>query len=169
MKFFMLQLIALFFAFYPQLKTALPAAPGDPPEIITPENVKSLTYEVLPYEPLNADIPEGELVDRITVDGKVLVAYVGGMGRPELATYGILSSLAVTIILDLLLIPRFGINGASITSSVSYTVYTAVLVFFYLRHTKARLADLFIIQREDIRLLHRNFSTLLRRYVPDRA
>jgi O-antigen/teichoic acid export membrane protein len=101
--------------------------------------------------------------------GKVLAAYVAGMGRPELATYSILSSLAVTIILDLLLIPLLGINGASITSSVSYTVYTAVLVFFYLRHTKARLADLFIIQRDDIKLLRRNFSTLLRRYVLDRV
>lgn len=95
--------------------------------------------------------------------GKVLAAYVAGMGRPELATYSILSSLAVTIILDLLLIPLFGINGAAITSSVSYTVYTAVLVFFYLRHTKARLADLFLIQRDDIQLLRGNFGRLLRR------
>ena len=95
--------------------------------------------------------------------GKVLAAYVGGTGRPELSTYSILLALVVTIILDLLLIPLFGINGASLTSSVSYTVYTAGLVFFYLRQTKTRLADLFLIRRDDIHLLRQNFGRLLRR------
>jgi hypothetical protein len=42
-------------------------------------------------------------------------------------------------------------------------VYTAGLIFFYLRQTKTRLVDLFLIQRDDIQRLRQNFGRLLRR------
>ncbi len=56
----------------------------------------------------------------------VHACYLTGIGKPQINTAISAVSLGATIGLDLLLIPRIGINGAAIASSISYTL-TSVL------------------------------------------
>src|SRR6185312_10278454 len=49
--------------------------------------------------------------------GSVLAAHLAGLGRPDLNLLGSLASLAVTLPLDLLLIPPLGMNGAALAST----------------------------------------------------
>jgi len=64
---------------------------------------------------------------------KVICADLAGRGRPEFSSICAFLSLAVTISLDLLLIPRMGINGAALASTAAYSVQTVVLAVFLKR------------------------------------
>jgi O-antigen/teichoic acid export membrane protein len=56
-----------------------------------------------------------------------------GQGRPELNTYAVVVSFIVTLALDIVLIPAYGIRGAAIASTCSYTACGLVLLFFLSR------------------------------------
>jgi O-antigen/teichoic acid export membrane protein len=73
-----------------------------------------------------------------------------GRGRPEATTISALCSLMVTIVLDLLLIPRYGIIGAAIASACAYTVECMVNTFFFIRHSGVSWRDMFALQKSDL-------------------
>ena len=52
--------------------------------------------------------------------GKVTSADLSGRGKPEYSSVFAMVSLAVTVVLDFLLIPRMGIRGAALASSAAY-------------------------------------------------
>lgn len=65
--------------------------------------------------------------------GAVITAYLYGIGRPGLNSLAMGAGLVVTVVLDLLLIPRFHENGAAVASAVAYMVSTLVLLYWLLR------------------------------------
>jgi O-antigen/teichoic acid export membrane protein len=81
---------------------------------------------------------------------KVLGSDLTGRGFPQYSTYAALVSLIFTIILDFLLIPHFGINGAALASSISYMISALIITYLFIRTTKVRPLDLLIIRAEDI-------------------
>ena len=58
----------------------------------------------------------------------VLACYLIGIGKPQINTYISGVSLVATVGLDLWLIPRMGINGAAIASSVSYILSSILTI-----------------------------------------
>ena len=62
----------------------------------------------------------------------VVSGFLYGDGRPGLNSCAILAGLAVTVVLDLVLIPPFGATGAAIASAAAYaTTQIALLSFFW--------------------------------------
>jgi O-antigen/teichoic acid export membrane protein len=61
----------------------------------------------------------------------VIAAFLYGVGRPGLYSLGIAAGLAVTIVLDLVLIPPFETVGAAIASAVAYLTSALALVAFF--------------------------------------
>ena len=59
----------------------------------------------------------------------LMAAWFAGKNNVRFNVYGALLSLAVIVFFDLLLIPRFGIVGASIASSIGYTAYCAYCMY----------------------------------------
>lgn len=60
-------------------------------------------------------------------------------------------ALVVNIGANLILIPRLGIVGAGLATSLSYTIMSAILVFFFMRHYNIGLWKILIISREDLK------------------
>jgi O-antigen/teichoic acid export membrane protein len=60
---------------------------------------------------------------------KVLAAYLSGLGRPLPTTVAGLVGLTVNLGANLVLIPRWGIVGASAASLISYSCHASVLLF----------------------------------------
>lgn len=58
----------------------------------------------------------------------VVTAFLYGSGRPGLNSVAMGAGLVVTVVLDLLLIPRFGAFGAAAASCVAYVTSCAVLL-----------------------------------------
>jgi O-antigen/teichoic acid export membrane protein len=79
----------------------------------------------------------------------VISNYLHGRGYPGLGTIAVSVSLAVTLILDLTLIPIFGIAGAAMASSVSYGVAAIVLLLSFTRVSRVPWEQIIFIQRHD--------------------
>lgn len=80
----------------------------------------------------------------------VASAYFLGRGSPgrNVITSGI--GLIVTLALDLMLVPRFGIAGAAVASTASYATTAAATLILLRRGTGLRLTDLLVPRRHDL-------------------
>ncbi|CAA7599589.1 Polysaccharide biosynthesis C-terminal domain protein [Acididesulfobacillus acetoxydans] len=83
----------------------------------------------------------------------ILANYLAGVGLAGRNTLSATISSIVTIFLDLVLIPRIGINGASIATSLSYATFTFTTLLFYLRFTHSRWRDVLVLKAEDVDLV----------------
>jgi O-antigen/teichoic acid export membrane protein len=83
---------------------------------------------------------------------KVLTSYIFSQGRPLVNTGITAVSLVVTIVADLALIPRFGVNGAAAASSLAYGAHFAAALFAYGRISGNRPLSAVMPQRDDAAL-----------------
>jgi O-antigen/teichoic acid export membrane protein len=83
----------------------------------------------------------------------VLASYLAGIGKPQLNLTVSLAGLLVTVALDILLIPRYGIAGAAVASTASYTTSTCLIVWFFMRESGQRLRAVVVPTIDDVRLM----------------
>lgn len=81
----------------------------------------------------SAVVPAQIILLGLTLDGLggVITGFLYGTGRPGLNSLAMGVGLAVTVTLDLILIPRYGATGAAAASAVAYLASTVALVWFY--------------------------------------
>ncbi len=84
---------------------------------------------------------------------KNLTADLIGRGRPGAKALSAGVAAATTVVLDMALIPRFGINGAAIASSCAYTVALVMSISVYRRSTGTGPAELIVPRPSDLGLL----------------
>jgi O-antigen/teichoic acid export membrane protein len=73
---------------------------------------------------------------------KVLGNYLAGVNAVGLNTAVAAAGLALTIPLNLVLVPTWGATGAAWASSMTYLLQTALISFFFLRRTGTHLRSL---------------------------
>jgi O-antigen/teichoic acid export membrane protein len=78
-------------------------------------------------------------------------AYVSGIGHPGDATKANVVNLLVNVAVNLLLIPVFGIAGAALASSVSYTSAAVVLAVLWKRRSGLSVRELLVPTISDAR------------------
>jgi O-antigen/teichoic acid export membrane protein len=69
----------------------------------------------------------------------IVSAYLSGIGRPGLNSLAIGTGLVVTVVLDVLLIPRWHVMGAAAASTITYLTTTIALLVLF-RRTSAPTA-----------------------------
>jgi O-antigen/teichoic acid export membrane protein len=85
----------------------------------------------------------------------VLGGYLMGRGRTGLLTVIAGGSASLNIILNLLLLPRFGIRGAAVASSVTYTLAAFLVTWAVSRDSGTRFSHFLLVRRDDlVRLWH---------------
>lgn len=80
---------------------------------------------------------------------KLLTIDLAARGYPGYGTVASAVALLTNMAANVLLIPQFGILGASFASSISYGCMAVVSLLFFLKATPYRLKDIFIINREE--------------------
>ncbi len=68
--------------------------------------------------------------------GGVVTAFLFGRGRPGLNSLAAGGGVVITVIMDVVLIPRYGAIGAAIASTVAYLATTSMLVAWYWHTTR---------------------------------
>jgi len=86
---------------------------------------------------------------------KILESDLVGRGKPLYPTYTATISLVVTIVLNLLLIPRLGVSGAALASTLSYATSAIILSIIYSRLSGNRLLSFLCICKQDL-ITYRN-------------
>ncbi len=80
----------------------------------------------------------------------VLASYVIGMGKPRLNLYVSAAAFAVTLGLDLRLIPPFGGMGAAVASSASYSTSAILTIVVFHRLSGVSVAEALLPRRGDM-------------------
>lgn len=83
--------------------------------------------------------------------GGVLAADLSGRGKPQYAVYSSTACLVINIILNIILIPKWGINGAAFASAVGYWADTAVILWAFRKLSKKSLFEFLIIKKSDFK------------------
>ncbi len=82
---------------------------------------------------------------------KVASVYLVTQGQMAYNVLSVSAGVLVTIVLDILLIPKYGIEGASIATSISYIAIFVVLVFSIRYKLKIRELNYFVPDLRDFR------------------
>ncbi len=83
-------------------------------------------------------------------------------GYPTIKSYTSGVAVLLTVFLDILLIPRWGINGAAIASSIAYLTAGGIALKVYCRITGYHSWDLLVIRKEDLLLVFQLLKNNLR-------
>lgn len=89
---------------------------------------------------------------------KVVAGDLSGRGQPQYPSLTSAVALIVTLVANFLLIPRFGIVGAALASTLAYTTQTVLLLGIYRRISGVSWRDLLLPRRDDL-TLYRRFVT----------
>ena len=83
-------------------------------------------------------------------------AYYSGKNEIAKNIAGSLVALVIIILGDYVLIPKLGINGAAIISSIGYISYEVYILYLFKKETGVSIADSFIIKKGDFNFLKKN-------------
>ena len=86
---------------------------------------------------------------------KVLASYVSGLGRPIATAVAGIVGLTVNLAANLILIPRWGIVGASAASLISYTCHASILLFVSSRWAKVSPLAFIVPRRAEFERVRR--------------
>ena len=93
----------------------------------------------------------------------ILSSYFAGSGYIKINLYCSLLGFVSCFILDLVLIPEFGIKGAAISSGIAYIISTIFIVFIYLKRTNTDLSTLILFKKQDLTLIKEKINKLTTR------
>lgn len=84
---------------------------------------------------------------------KLLSADLGARGLPQYSMYVSILNFILNIALNIILIPKIGIAGAALSSTISYTAALLFQAYFYKRITNIPLSELILLKKEDLKNL----------------
>ena len=74
---------------------------------------------------------------------------LAGRGKPWISMKAMLPALLLNIVLNLVLIPQYGANGASISSTISYTIAGLLFLFFYSKEVQIPIDQILSFKKSD--------------------
>ena len=97
------------------------------------------------------------LIGTVIMSGwRILANDIYGRGKPELNIYISFISVILNIVLNILWIPKYGINGAAWATSISYSVAFVLIIIVYSKISKNYLIKIIFINKSDV-FLYKNF------------
>jgi O-antigen/teichoic acid export membrane protein len=88
--------------------------------------------------------------------------HLAGRGYPHFNLYGSLVGSISTLLLDFLLIPRWGIIGASIASSIAYTLTFLVVLHFFKKLENLSFSEIFLPRKKDFIILMEKMKEMMK-------
>ena len=83
---------------------------------------------------------------------RILAVDLIGRGLPLKSTYAAFFGVLVNILLNLLFIPEWGIAGAALATTFSYSTSSIIRLYYFIKISKTNIFDILIIKKRDIYL-----------------
>ncbi|MFA0832427.1 MAG: oligosaccharide flippase family protein [Methanobacterium formicicum] len=83
---------------------------------------------------------------------KVLSNELIARGKPIIGAIAASIALSINLPLNLLLIPKFGISGAALSSTISYSISTIIPLFAFIKISDNNIYNVLIINKNDIKI-----------------
>jgi O-antigen/teichoic acid export membrane protein len=81
---------------------------------------------------------------------RVLCSYFAGTGRPEYGTYTSIVSFSLLLTLSFSFIPKIGIIGAPIASTIAFIASSTVAITLFIRTSRYSIKEILIAKKEDL-------------------
>jgi O-antigen/teichoic acid export membrane protein len=81
---------------------------------------------------------------------RILSNDLAGRGMPQLNMYTSLFTVISNIVLNIILIPKYGIAGSAFSTSLTYTLCTMIKIVIFKRVTGTKYKDILFISKADI-------------------
>ena len=94
--------------------------------------------------------------------GKILANDIAARGKPELNALSNFIGLITNVTLNIILIPKFGIVGAALATSISYTFTSIMFIGSFLKLTGLTLKQLFIFNKDEIEIIFKFINKILK-------
>jgi O-antigen/teichoic acid export membrane protein len=91
---------------------------------------------------------------------KILTRDFSSRNQQQIPILAAFLSLAINIILNFIWIPKFGIEGAALASTVSYSFAVTILILFFKTESKLSLRDILIIRKDDLKFFVALFNSI---------
>lgn len=115
---------------------------------------KAYLESILPFQIL--------LIGTIALSGhRIMTNHLAASGKPMINTYIAALALIVNILLNIMLIPQFGIAGAAWASVGSYLLSFIIKTIVYSRISNNKVKDIIFIKRSDFKF-YRDFLKIVR-------
>ncbi len=85
----------------------------------------------------------------ILIIARVLESYLGSQAKPHYAIYVFAPMVVLNIILNIKLIPHFGIKGAAVATLISYSFGSILFVATYIKQSNSKFSDIFSFKKND--------------------
>ena len=85
-----------------------------------------------------------------------LKADIYSINRPGFISIVSLITMICNVVLNYFMIPPYGINGAAISSAISYTASTLIIFVFFLRKTGLSWDEVLLVKKRDIKFIMDN-------------
>lgn len=88
--------------------------------------------------------------------GKILMNAIAGYGRPGRNISANVAGSLSNVVLNILLIPKYGILGAAVSGMISYSILSVVTVMVFIRinSTKVRILDMLFMNVQDYKAVY---------------
>ena len=88
-----------------------------------------------------------------------LIAAYNVVNKHQVRNVAMLSiAILVDVVLNLMMIPRWGIQGAAFATSIGNLVCGIVFIIYFSKETSVRIAEMFLLQKSDLNLLRGVFK-----------
>jgi len=85
--------------------------------------------------------------------GKVAPSYYVSIGKPKVPLILAFCVFSVNLLANLLLIPKYGILGAAIASTISYTFFGILYIFILKQKESIGLKELLVINKTELKMI----------------
>jgi O-antigen/teichoic acid export membrane protein len=117
---------------------------------------KEFEYSVLPFRILSLSI----LMSCIT---KIFAVFIYARNKIIYNLIAACAAFVVTLVSDFILIPRYGMIGASIATTISYTTLTVMVSYFLFFKLKVSHKNLFLITASDFGSIIKKIKTVYKK------
>lgn len=85
-------------------------------------------------------------------------SYFFSRGKPQIVTAVLLITAIIKIILSLILIPKFGAEGASFGTLITYSTCSFIFMLVFLKYSGEKLSSAFIITNSDMKYIFKSIE-----------
>lgn len=83
--------------------------------------------------------------------GGVIAADLSGRGKPEWAIFTSIACVITNVALNFYLVPKFGILGAAISSSIAYWIDTLIILIVFVKISGRKVSDILFLKKSDLK------------------
>jgi O-antigen/teichoic acid export membrane protein len=94
---------------------------------------------------------------------KILSNDLAGRGKPELNMYVSFFNVGFNVLLNLILIPGYGVKGAALASTITYGMSFLIKILIFRKVTNQKVSDFLIMKKTDIILAKKIINQLMKK------